>query len=103
MTQADIINTIQKYSLTVRCLPHTVVNLWSYREGQELKEGQTLVSVEKWNNRKFIRNERKVENGGWWYVKETQNTSSTVGFNRKYDKFFAPTLKEAIKLFLDSK
>jgi len=45
---------------------------------------------------------KKVDKGGWWYVKQVQNTSSTVRFDRKYDKFFAPTLEEAIQMFLDS-
>ncbi|MBK7362639.1 MAG: hypothetical protein IPJ01_10125 [Micavibrio sp.] len=55
------------------------------------------------NGRKLLREEREVKNGGWWYVKETPNTDSTVIFQREYDKFFAPTLEEAIQLFLDSK
>lgn len=54
------------------------------------------------NGRKLIKETKNVKNGGWWYVKETNNTSSMVEFNRKYDKFFAPTLEEAIKLYLDS-
>ena len=33
-----IIDTIQKYSLTVRCLPHIVVSHWSYQEGDENKK-----------------------------------------------------------------
>jgi hypothetical protein len=42
------------------------------------------------------------EKGGWWYVKETKNTDSTVRFSREFDKFFAPTLEEAIDLYLES-
>jgi hypothetical protein len=99
----DIIDVIQKNSLTVRCLPHVVISHWSCREGQKLKDNQQIVRVPKWGNREFIRDERVVENGGWWYVKETPNTDSTVHFNREYDKFFAPTLDEAIQLYLDSK
>lgn len=54
------------------------------------------------NGRKLIKETKTVKNGGWWYVKETQNTDSTIRFSREYDKFFAPTLKEAIQLYLDS-
>ena len=55
------------------------------------------------NGKKLLKETKTVKNGGWWYVKETQNTDSTVQFIRQYDKFFAPTLEEAIKLYLDSK
>ena len=62
---------------------------------------------EKWkknfpNGRKLLMETKTVEKGGWWYVKETKSTDSTVRFNREYDKFFAPTLEEAIQLYLDS-
>ena len=70
---------------------------------QKLKDNQEIVTVPQYNNRKFIKETRTVDKGGWWYVKETPNTDSTIKFNRKQDKFFAPTLKKAIKLFLDSK
>jgi len=103
MEAIDIINIIQKHSLTVRCLPHIVVSRWNYKEGDEknLKENQTIEYSTKYN-RKVIREERKANNGGWWYVKETKNISSNVQFSREYDKFFAPTLEEAINLFLKS-
>lgn len=139
----NIIKIIQEHSLTIRCLPHKVVNHWSYKEGDETKKyvdskGNPSKSIRsvvvqdydleyfqktptpKWNTdspekrfanwkknfpngRKLLREERAVEKGGWWYVKETPNTDSTVTFSREYDKFFAPTLEEAIQLFLDSK
>lgn len=54
------------------------------------------------NGRKLLKEEKEVINGGWWYVKETKNTSSTIIFSLKHDKFFAPTLKEAITLYLES-
>lgn len=54
------------------------------------------------NGRKLLKETKIVENGGWWYVKETPNTNSTIKFSRKYDKFFAPTLEKALQLFLDS-
>ena len=55
------------------------------------------------NGRKLLKETKIVKNGGWWYVKETKNTDSTVRFSREHDKFFAPTLEEAIQLYLDSK
>jgi hypothetical protein len=54
------------------------------------------------NGKKLLRETRTVKNGGWWYVKATPNTDSTVMFSREYDKFFAPTLGEAVQLYLDS-
>lgn len=108
----DIIDIIQKYSLTVRCLPHVDVSYWSYREGDENKKyvdskGNPSKGVKtlfiREDGKKLLREERLVEHGGWWYVKETQNTDSTVRFDRRHDKFFAPTLEGAIKLYLDSK
>ena len=114
-----LIDIIQENSLTVRCLPFEVVTHWSYREGDEerLKMPTYLSDGSKYphkreiitgfgthpKDKKFIRETRIVENGGWWYVKETKDTSSTVTFNRKYDLFFAPTLEEAIQLYLNSK
>jgi len=113
----DIIKIISENSLTVRCLPHVVISRWSYREGDEERilkpsydgNGKLITGVkkhveynEKWK-RKFVVEERTVERGGWWYVKETRNTDSTVIFSREYDKFFAPTLEEALQLYLDSK
>jgi len=98
----DIIKIIEENSLTVRCLPYINVSLWGIREGQVLKENQTLVQLPKYNNRTFVREEKTVEHGGWWYVKETKNTNSTVEFSKKYDKFFAPTLEQAIQMYLDS-
>lgn len=55
------------------------------------------------NGRKLLKETKIVEKGGWWYVKETPNTSSTVRFDRRYDKFFAPTLEKAVQLYLKSK
>ena len=53
------------------------------------------------NGRKFVRITKTVDKGGWWYVKQVKNTDSTVRFSREYDKFFAPTLEEAVQLFLN--
>lgn len=34
----NIIDIIQKHSLTVRCLPHEVITCWNYKEGDENKK-----------------------------------------------------------------
>lgn len=124
----DIIKIIQENSLTVRCLPYEVVSLVSYKEGDEEKGKQVIIEhleldyfiknnlnntnpnkrFEQWkqkfpNGRKYVREVKQVEFGGYWYVKETKDTNSTISFNRQTDKFFAPTLQEAIQLYLNSK
>ena len=115
MTPQEVINVISEHFLCVRRLPFEVISLCSYREGDEervgkpiyLEGGKTLnakrsiVFNEKWN-RKMIKEERVVENGGWWYVKPATHTDSTVRFNREDDKFFASTLEEAVQLYLNS-
>jgi hypothetical protein len=91
---------IKEHSLTVRCLPYVVVSYWSYRPGETKYKDAELVLL---NGRKVWREEVEVDKGGWWYVKETKHTDGTVRFERRYDKFFAPTLKEALTLYLNSK
>lgn len=54
------------------------------------------------NGRKILKVTKKIKRAGWWFVKETKNTDSSVQFNQRYD-FFAPTLDEAINLYLNSK
>jgi len=138
----NIIDIIQKHSLTVRCLPHETISCWSYKEGDENikyvdSNGKTIESkrevvvqnydleyfqktkpskwntdspekrFENWkknfpNGRKLLKETKTVKNGGWWFVKETKNTGGTVTFDRKHDKFFAPTLEKAVNLYLDS-
>ena len=125
----NIIDIIQKNSLTVRCLPYKVTSKLSYSKNYKLQKDEVIEfwkpnleyfsENNKWSNpqkimdkfysnwgkngRPFIVRTRNVEKGGWWYVKETKDTNSTIRFNRKYDKFFASTLEEAIKLYLNSK
>ena len=52
------------------------------------------------NGRKLLKETKTVEKGGWWFVKPVYNTDSQVHFNRKNDEYFAPTLEEAIKLYI---
>lgn len=136
MSPEQIIQIIQDHALTVRCLPHVVVERWSHNDRWTLQEGDELEywkptmdyfmkvttygkqgSQERKNEaskrlkkfyetfpdgRAIVKRTRQVEHAGWWYVKQTKNTDSTVRFSRKYDKFLAPTLEEAIKLYLIS-
>lgn len=55
--------------------------------------------------RKLLKETRQVKHGGWWYVHQATHTGATIQFGNKYDpnEFFAPTLEEALQLFLDSK
>lgn len=55
------------------------------------------------NGRKLLKETRNIEIGGWWYVKEVRNIDSIVRFNRERDTYCAPTLEEAIQLYLNSK
>ena len=101
MNDRKIIELIQKYSLTVRCLPKTVTSLWSFQGDYKfkLKNNQNIIEH---NGRKYIKTVREVERAGWWYVTESKNTDSIVHFSKGYKVFFAPTLEEAIQLFLES-
>lgn len=126
LTEKFIIDTIKKFSLTVRCLPFETQTMFAAKDDEVLKDGFTEyfwkpddeyfknVSIN-WesrktqfysrfpNGRRFFKETKKVDKGGWWYVKETKNTHSTIVFNRQNDKFFAPTLEQAIELFFKSK
>ncbi len=55
------------------------------------------------NGRKLLRETRNVKKGGWWMVKESRSTTDYVSFSIGHDTFFAPTLEEAIQLYLNSK
>lgn len=122
MTQQEILKTITEHFLCVRRLPFEVISVYSYREGDEnklggfngrpiyLEKGKTLNATREivtgygnWpKDKKLIKETRIIEKGGWWYVKPVTDTGSTVRFNREYDKFFAPTLEEAVTLYLNS-
>lgn len=123
MTTQEILQIIADNFLCVRRLPFEVVNFWTYKEGDENKLGgfdgrpvytensqifnikrEVVTCLGNWpKDKKWIKETRKVEKGGWWYVKEVQNTGSTIRFRRDYDVFFAPTLEEAVQLYLNSK
>lgn len=123
MTQQEILQIITDNFLCVRRLPFELVTYWTYKKGDENKLGgfnnrpiytengqflnikrEVIDSLGNWpKDKKWIKETKQIEKGGWWYVKEVKNTSSIVRFNRKHDKFFAPTLEEAIQLYLKSK
>lgn len=91
---------IQKYDLEY--FENTPPNEWDKNMTPQ-ERLERFLKTNPTGERKLLKKEREVEHGGWWYVKPTPNTDSMVRFSRKYDKFFAPTLKEAIQLYLDSK
>lgn len=120
MNEKFIIDTIQKYSLTVRCLPFETVNMFTAYDNEVLREGCTeyfwkpddeyfkntkSFGHSNWearktqfytkfpNGRRFFKETKTVDKGGWWYVKETKNTNSTIKFDRQHDKFFAPDFR----------
>jgi len=112
MSEQEILKIITDNFLCIRRLPFEVVSYWTYKEGDELKKWvdskgnpsksqKSLVIRE--DGKKLLKEVRIIEQGGWWYVKPINNTDSTIRFSREYDKFFAPTLEEAIKLYLNSK
>lgn len=122
MTIEEVYNVISEHFLVARRLPFEVISVWSYRDKDEEKlggfngkpiylEGGKILNATReiitgYGNfppdRKFIKETKIVEKGGWWYVKQVKDTGSTVIFNREYDKFFAPTLEEAVTLYLNS-
>lgn len=55
------------------------------------------------NGQKILKETKNIKLGGWWMVKEVRDTSDTVRFSMDFDTFFAPTLEEAIQLYLNSK
>lgn len=112
MRSEELIEIIASNFLCARRLPFEVISYWSYREGDENKKwvdsnGNPSKSKKslfiREDGKKLLKEERHVEQGGWWYVKVVKDTSSTVRFSREYDKFFAPTLEEAVQLYLNSK
>lgn len=122
MTAEEILQIIADNFLCIRRLPFEVITINNYREGDEnkmggfngrqiyLEDGKTLNATREIitgfggydKDRKFIKTTKIVEKGGWYYVKSAEHTGSTIMFNRKYDTFFGPTLKDAIKLYLES-
>lgn len=111
MTSDELLQIITEHSLTIRCLPKIVITLWQFRPGDEEKFGVgiplydnigniTRTIVQK-GDKKYLQEEKTVEKAGWWYVEHTPHTDSIVRFS-KYS-FLAPTLEEAIMLYLKSK
>lgn len=109
MTAEEIINAIQKHALVVRCLPYEVFSAWTYHEGDESRhrvnsKGEDIsseYSVEiNADGKKVLVRRKKVEKGGWWYVKQAYNTDSTVMFSSKHD-IVRPSLEEAVVAWIE--
>ena len=94
----NIEEIIRQHSLAVRCLPYKVVSTYTYNN-DELGPNEELIEI---NGRKFIRQTKILEKGGWWIVTQVKHSLSAVEFSLKKD-FVAETLEEALTLFLNSK
>jgi len=124
LTPQNILDIIQKYSLVVRCLPLEIKKTWYPKTDETLNEDfvesywtpdddyfKKVHSVgwlarknqfyEKFpNGRRIFSQIKPVENiGGWWIVKQVEDTGNNVVFSKEHD-FLAPTLAEAIEMFL---
>lgn len=94
----DIIATLEKYNLTLRHLPETVVSLYDYR-GRELKENEEIV-IKKWNDgreRKMVRETRTRKNPAWicYVTHNWDSIESWTPFSR------GATAEDAVKNAVD--
>lgn len=114
----ELLELIEKHHLAVRCLPLTVVSKWRlrgdedatlcapiYDESGKLTNTTKSIVVEKGS--RLLREEKPLKMGGWWIVKEANNSRAGVDFNKcdwkpEFGAFFAPTLEGAIRLYLDN-
>jgi len=109
MTAEDIIKAIHEHALVVRCLPYETFSTFAYSEGDESRyrvnsKGENIsseysVEINAYGNKVLVRR-KKVEKGGWWYVKQAYNTDSTVIFSAKMD-IIKPTLEEAVVAWIE--
>lgn len=90
----NIIELVEKYSLTVKCFPTHKVSLFSYREGSPLKEGDTIVEKEFKNGVvKMVRREEFF--APRWGVKINDWPEWT-----KFD-FYGATAEEAVRMAVE--
>lgn len=112
----DILAIIDKYNLSIRKIPETVTELWTYYEGTPLKEGAEIITMTAEdmgsstpkifnknfpNGRKFQKITKIPEHAGWYMCKTVNNTNSQVRWFIDKDNL-APSLEESIKKFLNS-
>ena len=114
----ELLELIERHHLAVRCLPLTDISKFRligaedvklcapiYDESGKLTNTAKSIIIEKGG--RFLREEKPVQMGGWWIVKEANNSMARVDFNKcdwkpEIGAFFAPTLEGAIRLYLDN-
>ena len=122
-----MVDLIIKYRLSIRQIPEQITHVWTYRKGDEKKEGAEVIervvkegmSLEKfeegkiklhWNEsngfrwedgRVYRKSTKEVtipKHAGWWMCKVSpNNTDSMDRWSYKTDNL-SPTLKESIEL-----
>ena len=126
----SLIDLIKNHGLSVRKIPEQITHVWSYRKGDEKKEGAEVIerviregmSLEKfeeakiklhWNEsfgfrwedgkvyRKSIKEVTIPKHAGWWMCKVSPpNTSTNDSWSLKTDNL-SPTLEESVKLCVE--
>ena len=95
MTFEEIFSLIQKYNLTVRCFPTHIVGFHIYRDGETIKDGDTIKEkVFKNGTRKVVYHEEFREPK--WGVKIGDWPHWT-----KHD-FYGTTLEDAVRKAVES-
>lgn len=91
----NIIETIEKYNLSIRRIPDKVVSVY---EISHILPGDEIIGH---NGRQFARRTKIPKNAGKYMCQSVKNTSSMVQWNTKTDNL-APSLEESIALFLQN-
>lgn len=90
--QNNTLDLIITHGLTVRQIPHEVVNMWGYREGKLIPNGAQLVSVD---GRKFIKTVKIPTHAGKWMAKQCHHHDASVQWDLNKDNL-SYTLEEAV-------
>lgn len=104
----DVLSIIQDHSLCVRCIPKTVVSVWrvlpkNLEQQMKINQGVSATksaTFDEKSNMWIVREEKTPYNAGMWYVQPERHNNATVIFGKK--SFIAPTIEEAIQLYLNS-
>ena len=102
----DVLSIIQEHSLCVRCIPKTLVSRWRTLPGDLNRAMYAVEGVKKSymfdekSNMYIVSEEKTPSNAGMWYVHPAKHNHSTVMFSKT--SFIAPTIEEAIQLYLNS-
>lgn len=104
----DVLSIIQEHSLCVRCIPKTVVSVWrvlpkNLEQQMKINNGVSATksaNFDEKSNMWIVREEKTPSNAGMWYIHPAKHNHSTVMFGKT--SFIAPTIEEAIQLYLNS-